>query len=232
MLLYHGTSERVGRLVIQEGLRPRGETGCEGNWKHTVDSSVETVHLTSAYAGYFAGCASGEGERWAIIEVDADPGKLAPDEDYMEQATRERDMRNVMSGLYDAPVLRKGSMEERTQWFRDHIREFQAMWQKSLDGLGNVAHLGAIEPARIKRVALVDPRRTPLAFRAMDPTITPMNYQILGPQYRALTQWLVGRAVPAQELFGLFWEGMDEGARIQAAKWACDTEVVEVIHKA
>lgn len=222
MKLAHGTSERVARIVLEEGLRPRGETGSKGHWKHTVDSSLETVHLTNSYAGYFAGCAAEPGERWAVIEVDVDTDNLLPDEDFLEQASRGDPLGlQVMGGAR--------TMKDRTKWFRDRLVDFQEHWKDSLEALGTVAHLGAIPPDQITKVALFDASNAPMAWKAMDPTITLLNYKICGGQYRALTQWLLGYAVPPEELFGLFWQGMDERSRIEAIKMANDTEKIELI---
>ena len=54
MLLYHGTSERVAKLALKQGLWPRRDLNDEGNWDHTVESSPVHVYLTRAYAPYFA----------------------------------------------------------------------------------------------------------------------------------------------------------------------------------
>ena len=81
MKLYHGTSERVARLAMTEGLCPRFESGVESVWEDHP-SSEHYVYLTVAYAAYFAMNAAPEGERWAIIEIDTD---LLPDLAFLQQ---------------------------------------------------------------------------------------------------------------------------------------------------
>jgi len=71
MLLYHGTSERVAKLALKQGLWPREDTKDSGNWDHTVPASPHHVYLTRAYAPYFAAQKAGDGERWGIVQVEA-----------------------------------------------------------------------------------------------------------------------------------------------------------------
>lgn len=214
--LYHGTSETTANklLASNEGLLPRGQSGHEGHWKHTVDSSLETIHLTIAYAGYFAGVASKEDERWAVVEVDVDGENLVPDEDYLEQDTR--DILHELAAFYPG-FPRTGDMPARTRWFRDHIREFKTLWRESLNGIGNVAHLGPIPEERITRVVFFDPGKNPsMSFMCLDPAISTINYKLLGAQYRALTQWLIGEAVDPEALYHWSWIGMDDEMRQRA----------------
>ena len=69
MLLYHGTSERVARKALTEGLWPRALSRAPSLWERTVPSNSQLVYLTASYPGYFAANAAEEGEKWAIIEV-------------------------------------------------------------------------------------------------------------------------------------------------------------------
>ena len=116
MKLYHGTSERVARLALQEGLLPRDESGVESHWED-CPSGEEYVYLTVAYAGYFAMQATDRDEdgRWAIIEIDTDllpdgDAHLYPDEDFLEQATRRQELPEDWG-------INGASMEDRTKWF-------------------------------------------------------------------------------------------------------------------
>lgn len=62
MRLYHGTTEAVARAALAQGLAPRALTRAKGNWdKHP--SNPHAVYLTTAYAGYFAACASDDGNK-------------------------------------------------------------------------------------------------------------------------------------------------------------------------
>jgi len=217
--LYHGTTEKVARRALEVGLQPREEQ--EGNWKHTVEGGADRVYLTNSYAGYFAGCAAQEGERWGIVEVDVealDELWLVPDEDFLEQASR---------GDVNGPP---GSMIERTVWFRDHIKVFQGHWKLSLELLGNCAYMDEIPPEAISKVAIYNPSGdNPMGWMAMDPVICLMNYKICGEKYRALTRWFVGELVEPEVLFGYSWLAMNEKQRAEAAKICSDRSQLEVL---
>lgn len=176
---------------------------------------METVHLTVAYAAYFAAVATCESDRMAIIEVDVNTSNLVPDEDYMEQAFRASDIRRAMSLQYSAPEL-TGGMEQRTLWFRDNISKFQGFWRASLNGIGNVAHAGPIDPKYIRRATFFSCERNPTMYsRALDPSITLINYAVMGPQYRALTRWFIGENVTPEVLAGHAWSLYSENAKIE-----------------
>lgn len=188
MKLYHGTSESVARLALVNGLRPRGRK--RGNWKR-MPSGKDRVYLTTAYALYFAANMTKEGERWAVLEIDTDKlirTNLVPDEDFLEQGTR-------LSQKYV-----KGTMEERTKFFRDNIAMFSDNFELSVERLGTAAHMGPIPASAITRVAFFDPQSNPsVALRAMDPMISMINYQLVGASYRALVAWLFAPLDPQQE---------------------------------
>lgn len=181
MKLYHGTSERLVPRILRRGLQPRGRRA--SRWQHA--SAPDRVYLTTAYAPYFAANACRGGERWAIIELDTDrlePGHLLPDEDWLEQSSR---------GDPAMPAaLQAMDMAGRTRWFRNRAADFAELWSASLDGLGTCAHRGTVMPTAFTRLALIDPRRSPaMALRALDPSISLLNYRLCGAAYRAITRW-------------------------------------------
>ena len=195
MKLYHGTSERVARLALQNGLVPRSESGVSSLWEDHP-SSPNHIYLTTAYAGYFAMNATTEGERWAIIEIDTDLlpdlDALVPDEDFLEQATRQQ---KLPQGLALVGVT---SMKDRTEWFRENLGDFAHLWEDSISALGNCAHEGVIPPEAITRVSFVDPEGNPsMALMASDPEISLMNYRFCADKYRALINWFMGDEVDA-----------------------------------
>ena len=211
MLLYHGTSERVARLALREGLSPRDDLDENGNWEENP-SCGEMVYLTTAYAGFFALNATENGDRWGIIEIDTDrldEDDLRPDEDFLEQTSRSEENRKAFHamGVEHDPedvLALDASMEERTRWVRDHIEFFGpwwgngGMWKRSLGGIGNCAHVGWIPVGAITRVSFIDPEANPgMALMAADPMITPMNYRCCADKYRALTGWFMGDEVDA-----------------------------------
>jgi len=226
MLLYHGTSEEVAKIALKEGLRPRSGSGVKSNWEHTIASNPDNVYLTHCYAPYFAMSASEEGERchpslrpmrWAILEIDTaklDESCLLPDEDFLEQCTRNREEDIEALGLEDT------TMEERTQWFRDNLQSFQSSWDDSITHLGNCCYRGEIPPEAITRVSFFDAASNPpMGMMAMDPSITLLNHAICSEKYIALTKWMMGDDVQAQDFDSMLTpeimesEGMPEAQK-------------------
>jgi hypothetical protein len=198
--LYHGTSAHIARQALTNGLLPRSESGADGNWEHTCPSNPELVYLTSAYAPYFAMTATEPGELWGIVEVDTDlldEYDFLPDEDFLEQASREQELPEDWG-------INGASMEDRTQWFREHLWQFRHLWEKSIEGLGNCAHEGVIPPEAISRISLYDSTSNPsLSMMAMDPAICLMNYRFCGEKYRALCEWFMGDDVKPLRFLGI-----------------------------
>ena len=200
MRLYHGTSAIVARKALDEGLLPRCETEVESHWTE-CPSRDDLVYLTTAYAGYFAVQATKELDKWGIVEIDTDllpefAEYLVPDEDWLEQATR---------SAHDLPPEYEAlDMIERTAYWRERLHTLTDLWEDSVKGLGNCAHLGPIPTYSITRVSIFDPRSNPgIALIALDPTISILNYQIIGGKYRAMLRWLMGEDVTPKELIGI-----------------------------
>lgn len=202
--LYHGTSERVARLSLSEGLIPRGSR--KGNWNHTVASGKDRVYLTDAYAPYFANAATSgeedESHAWGIVRLETsllDTGSLLPDEDFLEQAGRGRD------GV-------TGTMAQRTRKHRTRARRLGPLWSESLRGLGTCAHMGRIPAEAVSAIALFRPASNPyVASMALDPSIVLLNYAIMGSRYRALTQWFFGPVSPGLLVWPTPVELLSEG---------------------
>lgn len=197
MKLYHGTTARVARAALTGGLRPRGNR--KSNWEHAPSRS-DAVYLTSAYALHFATCCENDREKqWGIVEVETDrlnPFRLAPDEDFLEQRGRKHD------GV-------EGDMLARTKHYRDRLWNYQCdtdgkpNWLHSVEGLGNCAHEGPIPADAITRIALISKDRSDIRW-ASDPTISLINFRILGGYYNALTGLIFGDEPPADALAGTY----------------------------
>jgi len=196
VLLYHGTTESAAKAALEKGLKPRESAGVESNWEE-CPSSPHHVYLTSAYAGYFAMASCKSGERWAIIEVDTtklDKSDLFPDEDFLEQASRNQELPDDW-GVNELP------MNGRTEWFRNNLESFQHLWEDSVKHLGNCSHFGQIPAAAITKVAFIDPEEClQMTMLVSDPMITLMNFKVCGNQYRAMTRWFIGEEVDAGEI--------------------------------
>ena len=115
-----------------------------------------------------------------VLEVEVDTKSLYPDEDFMEQITRN----DIVWQQYFNSVGCE-DMTARTEFFRDNISEFQDNYINSLEHLGNACYLGEIKPESIKRYSVLDDSKV---WEHSDPTITLMNYKILGSKYRKLSK--------------------------------------------
>jgi hypothetical protein len=191
--LYHGTSQSIAQKVQKSGLKPRGLR--KSNWE--TASNPEAIYLTKAYAVHFAISAMRKRDKMAaIIEVnmdELDTFNLAPDEDYLEQVTRSEE------GL--SKIIGSDDMTQRTLWFRQRaLGDFSHLYEDSLTGLGNCAYYGGIPLEAIKRIAYI-PINHKLIY-ASDPTITLMNYAIMGPYYRNLMRYVFGETEFEEDRFG------------------------------
>ena len=189
--LYHGTRASALPSILADGLRPRAAR--RGNWKHSVESNPQAVYLTNAYPLYFAASAARQKDA-ALLILELSGGALdlelmAPDEDFLEQATR------------GSPnfAAAGGDMKARTRWFRRRaLRDFSHYWRDSLRHLGTCTCYGRVPAQAVTRYAVV-PIRHPLV-RASDPTITLMNYKIMGGYYRQLVRHIFGDPLDLEDL--------------------------------
>ncbi len=201
MKLYHGTSSALAKQALRVGLKPRILHG-KSNWKHTVESNPTCVYLTTAYAGYFAHCAA-KTSHLGILEIDTDlldHSLLMPDEDFLEQGTRGVGPDKL------SPFLKKmcrecgDDMKKRTLWFRRNLPAFQDLWEKSLEFLGNCSYMGTIPASAITRAATFNWKKNPrIGLGLLDPSITPINYRVMGEHYRSVTRWLIGDSITPEE---------------------------------
>jgi hypothetical protein len=188
MKLYHGTSSQWLPKIRNEGIKPRGRS--KGNWSTTIESNPNAVYLTDAYPLHFAEKARGDKKHPSVVfEIDTDklnPFLFAPDEDFLEQATRNSP---------EFPEIKDKSMHERTKWFRRRaFKKYKYLFDESLKGLGTCCYYGIIPPKAITRYALIEPK-APLKFMS-DPSISLMNYKIMGEYYRTLVRHLFNDPLP------------------------------------
>lgn len=158
IILYHGTNPTNADAIESEGFS--GRKG-DGNWKDEMKSMEGYVYLTTAYAIFYACNAAGDDGRGTIFKVEVDTDDLCPDEDYLRSA-----------GLLLELTKKKRTLSDYT----DHS-------QASLDFLGSVA----IKPESIKILERKD-FDTGEMWRYSDPSISVLNYRILGMYYRKLTE--------------------------------------------
>ena len=226
MRLYHGTNEAIARAALTDGLKPRCETGSKSHWSE-CPSREDLVYLTAAYAGYFAMHATENLDPWGIVEIETTllPGACVPDEDWLEQVTR--------NATYVPHEYENLSMQERTAFWRERLEDMAPLWLDSLEGLGNCAHVGAIPPEAVTRVSIYKPSSNAFFTQAvMDPTISIPNYQFCGSKYRAITKWLMKEPITVADClgFGGATEHLMPASAIQAIQGAIDNqEGIEIL---
>ena len=173
MRYFHGTTEACLNSIEKKGLMPRGKR--QGVWQE-FPSATDRVYLTTAYAIYYACCAASltKQSRGVVIEVDPYPGKFVADEDALAQ-------QNWMDEEF--LWLNELSLEDKTAFWRNKAPEYPGMAWWSQEALGTFAHMGKIPPSQIKKVVTFDITTDHLTGH--DPSITLLNYKILGGRYEA-----------------------------------------------
>ncbi len=178
---YHGTSTATLDDILENGIRPRSVTG-KSNWDK-FKSRDDMVYLTTAYPLYFAfnAMASPEAEKCVVIEVDInklEKKKIYPDEDFLAQVIAE---------------VQGETLERVHPVIRMNLEKYRNAWRESLKNMGSVCHKGHIQVEAITRYAVVDVKhQAQLVHSCLDPTITYMNYQIMGSYYEGIVAWIMG----------------------------------------
>jgi hypothetical protein len=177
MKLYHGTSSRFLKDILEKGLQPRRKG--KGNWKQ-YPSRSDMVYLTTAYPFYFAMGTKEDGELCLVIEIDSDrldQELFYPDEDFVSQAI----------GGSEGYQSIHSSIKKNLNKYRHH-------WKLSIENLGNCCYKGVVPSEAITRYCLFDSKqRSQLSFCMLDPTISILNYKIIGKhKYTNLVQWMFG----------------------------------------
>lgn len=200
MKLYHGTTDRHLTSILARGIVPRGGSR-RGNWSK-FPSHPKMVYMTTAYAPYFAWVAADirKREKAMIVEIDLERLKtssLYPDEDFIAQALS-RQQNVSIDSIHD-------TVRRDIEGYRHHAFD-------SLSGLGNICHKGAVPAEAITRIATIDlDLQSELSQVCMDPSVSTINYQILGGNYRSVISWIfgdrddfeVGHGVPNEAYFSM-----------------------------
>jgi len=203
MKLYHGTNASCLKAIQTEGILPRAKSKAKGHWGHTVSSNRNAVYLTTAYAWHFAASACEKNDKGLILEIDRDsllPWCLCPDEDFMEQATRRLPPSKENPNF--APV--EWPMKKRTLHYRGIAENNANLANQSLEHLGTCAYYGAIPWHAVTRYVVIDwdKLNTSMRIRAIDSSVSLMNFKILKDRHHAFTRWFFNDPVEVGELTG------------------------------
>lgn len=184
MILYHGTSTEYLPQILEKGLHPRDVTGVKSNWEDGVESKPDLVYLTNAYPVFFAIATTKDGYQPVVLQVEVDEDSLYPDEDFLSYCLRQQDKEAGRPEL----VLKEYNKNA-------HPRLNKSLARLSLDHNGVVA-VDRVSPQQIiKHLVLESDGR--LMFIGGDAQPTPMNYIILGEEYRNCIETLFAEGVDA-----------------------------------
>ena len=176
MILYHGTSTKFMHDILENGIKCRRKR--ESLWPEHP-SCRDRVYLTNAYAVHFAAnaCLTVGGDPMIVeVDVSGQINNLVPDEDVMAQVS-----------WGDMPELKDMNLKERTVYWAKRTHDLPHFATFSLEKLGTVAHMGDI-PSWCLNTHLILPKGHD-ALLGHDPTISLMNYKLLGKGYaKALTK--------------------------------------------
>lgn len=196
--LYHGTSSDHLQTILRQGIKPRGKKR-KSNWKGTVESNPDTVYLTRGYAGHFARSACEGTSQPIVFEISTKFLKedlFRPDEDFLEQASR--------TVPEEHPFYVEGDMKHRTEFFRANAgklnHQFPGLALRSIEFMGTVGYRGTI-PLRAIHAYIKYPQDvTAILHLGDDPTITTINWSLLGWRYSMLLDILFKHEPTEQQL--------------------------------
>lgn len=175
----HGTSSKYVKKILKNGIVPRNTSGLKSNWE-AYASKEDMVYLSTAYPFYFANSTCEGDEMPAIFQIDLsklNKKKFFPDEDFIAQALSQQ--MNV-------------SIDKIHFEVRDNLKLYKKYWKASLKGLGNMAYAGTIPVEAIIRYAVVDRKKRPGLSMFMDPSISGINFALMGGTYQRFTNWILG----------------------------------------
>jgi hypothetical protein len=158
--LYHGTSVESAKKIMKEGF----VTDKKYNWD--VKSKKGFVYLSKAYAPFYAENAKSKSNMRAIVLTCVPVTKLYPEDDFLMAA-------------FGKPRYTQDEID------RVNLEDYKYLWKKSLQYMGNVC----AKPKDIRVIGMREFDVTTLVLTC-DPCITPLNYQIMGKYYEALTRWI------------------------------------------
>ena len=161
VVLYHGTSVEAANKIRQSGFI----TDASHNWD--VHSKPNFVYLSKAYAPFYAMTAKSKNEnKRAIIKVKVDLDKLYPEDDFIMY-------------VLGKPRYTQGELDII------NLEDYKGLVSESLKYMGNACAYP--EDIQIVGITEFDSRRL---MMVCDPSISPINYKVMGTYYERLSEWL------------------------------------------
>lgn len=175
MILYHGTTVESAERIKKEGFIP----GKSYNWK--VESKKGFVYLSTAYAPFYVMASKSRKKNRVIIKVEVDKKKLYPDDDF------------VMLAVFDKHIYTQKDLDKVI------LIRYKYLAEASLKYMGNCC----AKPKDIKVLGMTEFDASNLMM-VCDPSITPINYKIMGQYYKKLTEWIYDGKNPIDFKMGTF----------------------------
>ena len=183
LVLYHGTSEKYLKKIIEEGLKPRGKR--KSNWEEGIGKSrPDLVYLTNCYAAFYASHVSTKKDKPVVLKIEIDTRDfiMYPDEEFVF-----RTLFGSGKGLSHAEAVEAYNEIDPTEY---------SFWREGLQFMGTVS-TNFIPVENIVGYAIGDGMEF---LMNCDPSISPLNYRFMGGSYKAYLESLEYQPLVAQKI--------------------------------
>lgn len=176
--LYHGTSGRNLKSILQDGIVPRGDN--PSNWAE-LPSRSDMVYLSGAFPFFYTtNPADGADDLAVVFEVEiAQLGEtnLYPDEDWLATVH---------------PMKSGKSLKEAVLAVGQEVLHHGNRWQASVRGIGGCAYRGVIPPTAITRYCVFDPKSGHRHVPSLSQSASVMTYLAGGGIACEMVRWMFG----------------------------------------
>ncbi len=135
------------------------------NWD--IKSKPGFLYLSQAYGPFYA--MSHNTNKLALIKVEVDSKDCYPEDDFL------------MWYMLKKPKYTQDDLD------KINLENHKFLWRESLKYIGNVA----VKPDKVKVLGIRYFDGKNLLFKC-DPSITPINFKIMGEYYKQLSEWIYG----------------------------------------
>lgn len=206
MILFHGTSGKAAFESLARGIYGAQRTvevrlppdGNGGPVKYVNKTVFDAIALSDLYAGHMAHAAVQDHGKWGVVEIDSnklDQLKLYPTPEALELAFRDAAQIKAKEPGTPEHAITKAltglDVDQRLQWFRERLGQFQNQWGASLQFNGFALYHGHIPSAAIRRVCMLDPQN-PVCHLAVAPIGDPKAHVRDRERHAAIMDWIMG----------------------------------------